>query len=293
MAKKDTELVVAERPQSLIQVAKNDLVPEFMQGEAPQGIELLKRVIRPPRLKVVQGTKSDKYSDYGTAQVVLTPSGVVLAEPDEPFYIVPLLYYPEWACVNPYEMRGTLNMIRERTLDISSVIAAKAMDEKRRNAEVCPEDNMFSSQNRGQYRLKYKEYFVFICWLVAKGDVSGQPVLMSFSGGEYGTGQSFAAAIANRHAHIYGCVFEVRSPSKPRQRKGYTWFGLDPMNPESPGCPHPFVQDREEFEQFKKLHDEYAKVYLRGLDSVDLGEEDVADEAAASSAAAAASASKF
>lgn len=273
---------VAEAPRSLVGAPRaNELVPDFAREGAPQGLDLLKRVVRPPRLKVIQGTKSDAYTEFKTGQVVMTPSKQVLAEPDEPFWVVPLLYYPEWACVNPYEMRGTLNMIRERTLDIRSEIAAKAMDEKRRNAEVCPEDNMFSGQNRGQYRLKYKEYFVFICWLCAKGEVPGQPVLMSFSGGEYGTGQNFAGAITNRHAHIYANVFEVRSPSRPRQRKGYTWYGLDPTNPESPGCPPPFVQRREDFEEFRRLHEQYASVYLRGLDRVDLGEDDEAADAQA------------
>jgi hypothetical protein len=291
--KEESAVAVVEQPRSLITAAKNDMVPDFMREEAPQGLEKLKRVVRPPRLKVVQGAKSDKYADAKSGQVLLTPTGVLLAEPDEPFYVVPLLHYPEWACVNPYEMRGTLNMIRERTMDISSAVAAKAMDPKRRSSEPCPEDNMYGQQNRNQYRLKYKEYLVFICYLLAKGDVPGQVILLSFSGGEYGTGQNFASAIINRQAHIYGCVFEVRSPSKVRSRNGYTWFGLDAMNPTSQGCPHPFVQVREDFEQFKKLHEQYAEVYLRGLDQVDLGEDDIADDAAAQSAVVASAESKF
>jgi hypothetical protein len=203
--------------------------------------------------------------------VLLTPSSQVLAENDESFYFVPLLFYPEWATVNPLKMKG--NMIRERTLDITSELAAKARDPKRWGADVCPE--------MPDEKLRHKEFMVFVCYVLAKGDVAGQPVLISFSGGEHQRGQNLASLIKGRGAPIYACLFEAKCPKDERRNaNGQAWYGIDVFNPTSEGCPHPFVQSREDFEQFKKLHEEYAAAYVGGIEQADLGEEEVAEDVA-------------
>jgi hypothetical protein len=295
-AKAEETAVATTEPQShlILQRPGNDLLPDFMRGETEKGTEEVAKSVTPPRIKVIQAQRSGPYAEFDPGTVILTPTNVTLSRNDEPFYFVPLFHYREWCTVNPYEMKGAIKMIRARTFDPSSEIARKSRDEQLRKSDVCPEDTMYQAQQRAQYRLTHKEYLAFIVAIVGRHDLVGMQALLAFSGGSHRDGSNLAAAIMARNAPIWGCVFEGRCPKEERTNdKGQRWFVITTGNPTSPGCPHPFVQDREEAMMLKAQHLRYKELHAANAIQTDYDEEDVAADVAAKEAVASAAEGKF
>ena len=266
--------VAATTGRSLIRAEDPDsMVPDFMRpatGEAAAGTELLTQFVTPPRLKVIQNQRAEQYKSFSPGDVVLTPHQLVLAKRNEPFWFVPLLFYPEWCTLNPLEMKASLKMVRERSMDIRSPVAKKARDEKLRGADPCPENP--------QYKLRHVEFLSFIVMLIKPG-FNSTPALMAFSRAEHRMGSNLAALIKNRQAPIYGCVFEGKVPDTERRNQLGAWYGIDVTNPTSEGCPPMFVPQAD-FEELKALHDKYKAAYAEGLIQADYGEDELAEDVA-------------
>lgn len=257
------ELILANKAQSL--------APSFMQGETDMGTELLSQFVLPPRVKVIQKmADSDVFGDFEFGDVVLMPQKLGLAGEGEPFYFVPLLFFPEWCTINPIQMKGNLPMIRERSLDIRSAIARKAQDATLRNAEPCPENK--------ELRLSHVEYLTFICLVLRHETIAGLPIALSFSKAEHKHGSQLASLIKLRRAPLYGCIFEGKSSKgPPRKNAKGEWAGIDVTNPTSEGCPPPFVTNAAEFAQLKDMHLQMKSAYEQKLIQVEY--DDAGDDA--------------
>lgn len=257
-----------EETTALAIAGANPQLPSFMQGEAVQGLQLVEQYIVPPRIKVVQPMKGEAYADFSEGDTVLTPQRTLLAKRGEPFFVTPLLFYPEWYVVNPLEKKDSLPMIRERTIDPKSEIARKA-----RNKDTWFEP--FPDEANSKLQLRYVEALVFLVELREQPGMQGLPVALSFSKGEHGSGSRFAALLKMRSASIFAGVYECVVPERARSNAKGRWYGIDVSNPKSNDV-SPWIESKEEFERLKAEHEKLLEQYKAGLVQVDYDEEDQA-----------------
>jgi hypothetical protein len=220
-------------------------VPEWLSEERDLGTDTLKQHVTPPRLKVVQSQKGPAYEQFDEGDVVLTPQGLRLVGLDEPFWFVPVLFFPEYCVINPWELKDRLPMIRERTLDPLSEIAAKARNADSRT-EPCPEDR---NQN-----LRFVEYLTWIVVLAGGGETTGMQCAMSWARGEHKYGSAFASLIQMRGYPMWAMVFEGRVNKTKRSNAKGRWHGIDVTNPRSENAPPPLLYAKAEFDAMKEMH---------------------------------------
>ena len=232
--------------------------PDFMRQDAGQGMEELKHVVRPPRLKVVQKMARKPLSDlFQTGDVVAMPQMQLVMHADETFHAIPLLQYTEWCVWNPLDLRGTVPTIRERTLDPKHHIAILARDPNRRQSQPYPE---MPEKDGKKLMLSYREHINFMLLLLppAQLGIAELPVAVSYSKGEWQAGSNFASLLAQRNMRvtpIYGCRIEF-SVGERNGPKG-DWHGLNAANP-SDG--QPWNDDPDRYAFCKRLHEEFAEV---------------------------------
>lgn len=239
-------------------------VPDWMRQEQALGIEDLSQYIVPPRMKVVQKTSLPPFDElFAPGEVCVVPqmvrvAGMQEAKVGQPFYFVPLLFFPEWLLTNPIELKGSVPFIRARTADPNSPMCAKS-----RNpalwSERCPENP--------EYDMRYVECLNFVILLHGDHELAGVPVCMSFAKAEHRSGSNFAALIKMRRAPIYGCQFMGVVGS--RQNAKGAWFGIDIVNPDGESGVTPFVQEQDRFGRYKEMHLELKKAHEESKIRVD------------------------
>jgi hypothetical protein len=254
-------------------------MPDFIEAEdRGAGTEGLGKIIRPPRVKIMQSNRGSNFKQFKEGSVILSPAGVELAEVGQPFWFVPLLYYPEYLTTNPWKLKATLPMVRARSLDPESEIAQKSRDKDRRKADPCPEDS--------KEFLTHQEVFTFICLIMGQAPI---PTVLSFARAEHGKGRNLAQLIMMRNpAPLYACVFEGVVPETQRKNDQGQWYGLDVTNPQSDGAPSQWIENAEEYRELKKVHLALVEDLKNQLIEVDY-EEDVDDEVVTPPSSAAAS----
>lgn len=221
-----------------------------------RGMELLKDYIVPPRLKIVQPTSGAPFDEmFGAGDVVLIPSMTLVAPVDgktgAPFTFVPLFFFPEWIVVNPLETRQSLQMIRDRTFDPNSDIAARSRDPKTRDF-ICPE---MPADSHGKALLcSHVETLNWII-LIQQESLMEMPCLINFRGAEHSRGRNFSNLLQMRRTAIFGCKFECHTQLRSNV-KG-KWFGFDISNPEV--AEDRWVQDVNLFNEYKGLYEEYKR----------------------------------
>lgn len=251
-------------------------VPEYLQtlvtqGGAPIGLDIIRKKVVPPRLKIIQDMASPELKAvWNVGDVIISPSGLLVIRQlidehthkpigkSEEFFFVPLFYYPEFICVNPHQLKSTLPMIRERTLDPTSQLGRDCqVFEKRQFA--CPEDARFMCTR--------SEVFNFIVFLLTPDERYGDIVCMSFRSGEFKAGQNFASLIMSRKVGskpvpLFANMFAATcGPHK--HKNGNTSYGLDIANPrlkEFNGPGH-YVEDYELFQYLTAQHVELQQAY--------------------------------
>ena len=230
-------------------------LPAFMQQFVGDGTETMHDYFTPPIMRIVQRQSRKPIIDmFQPGSVIAVPILQLIAQPSEKFYIVPLLFYPEWVAWNPIQARNILPAVRDKSLDPRSVIALKARNPITRK-EPCPDSR--------EGEIRYLEHLNFIVHILPPNPLANIPIVMSFSSGEYRTGSNFSTLIQMRRAPIYGCQFEVTVAER-SNNKG-NWFGFDIRNPSVESNVPPFVMDEKLFEQYKALHAEYKSVYEKRL----------------------------
>lgn len=242
-------------------------LPAHLQEDVGAGMETVKQFLKPGRIKTIQSNRTADFNDCEEGSVIITPTKILVAKNEERFWFVPLLMFAEYCTVNPIQTKGTLPMIRARSLDPMSEIARKARDPDLRKKDVCPENTKFN--------LKHVEYLVYICWIVNNPELAGTPVVLSFSGGEHKQGQMLANLLAARktprgQASIYSNVFQGVVPKQKRHAEGGDWYGINVTNPSGDGAPPPFVMDPDDHAKLKAAHQELVR--LQAGQQIDVSE---------------------
>jgi len=244
---------------SLLSRPANKEVPDFIAEVQDHGTSELRKYITPPRLKVIQGQRTEKYKDFNPGELVLAPQAMLFARNEEPFYFIPLLFYPEWATANPWALKDQLPMFVKgsRTRDPASDVARRARDADLRDADKCldPAGNPKLDSKGKECYLKHIEFLTYVIVIVGHPEYTGMMVTVSFAKGEHKVGSSFGLKVDARGCAMWGCIFEGRVPKTERRNSEGAWFGIDVDNPSSPDVPK-FVQNRDEFAALTKMHDE-------------------------------------
>lgn len=264
----------------------DDNLPAHLREGESGSMTLLKQYVTPPRLKVIQRqTLPPLIEKFSPGDVIALPGDIMIAPvkmennrttgEGTPFALVPLFFYPEWVVWNPMEMKGVLPAIRSRTIDPRSPIAMRSKSPETWSEKIGDKDGkpIFA---------RYVEHLNFVVKLLLPDDpLNGQFVTLSFARGEHRAGAAFCGLLQMRNAkHIYGCQFEACVG--PRKKNENAWFGIDVMNPSSVD---PWVQDKDQFDQYRLLHEGLAKTYAEGLlmAGYEDGEETPAETASAGS----------
>jgi hypothetical protein len=235
-------------------------MPDWMKEEgvdAPVlGLDMIKRVVRPPRIVIVQ-SQSQALLDAGfeIGDIVMLPAREKLPNV---LHVTPLIFYPEYVCLNPRELKQ-LEMVRERSLDPTSDVAQKC---KRLEVMACPEDP--------KYTCKYQENLIFICFV----EEVGCACAFAFYRSEHKTGTLFASKINARNKSIFYGRYML-SGEIHKNEKG-RWHGFAVNNAEQP-----WVSDRATVDAYSKAYDDFLKSYNDSAIEVDYEEGPVASEGAA------------
>jgi len=279
MAKKEENALTTVRPQDLIfrDGAVSSMMPahiaEALAEERQEGVADVAKFVRPPRVKVCQSNRSGNLKQFKEGSVILSPAGVLVAENNQPFYFVPVLYFPEYLTLNPWALKATLPFIRERSLDDMGEIARKARDPKLRKADPCPEDM--------KENLTHVESLTVLCVIV------GHPLVcaMSFQRGDYRVGEQLASQISMRGGPIYSMVFEGRVSDTKRKNDKGEWYGIDISAPTGDGAPSPWVQSAEEYAKLRDMHRKLKKDLQDKLIIIEHDHDDETESVAPSEAA--------
>jgi hypothetical protein len=270
---------MAKKPTAItkVQPATELARPDFM-NEAPMGVDDLKQFITPPRLKIVQKQAGDELLKlFGIGDTIITPNNLLVSEMErdnrgqpageaEPFLFVPIYFFVEFCTWNPMELKGIAPAIRARSVDPNSDIARKARDASLRMEQL---------PDNPKLKMRHVEHLNFISMLIGPRLIHDEPVVTSFSKGEHGKGRNLCSLIKMRKAPIYGCVFEAHTAYRENQMGN--WWGWDVINPS--GDQNPWVEQAN-FEAFKALHLEFAKLHQSGKVRVDYEDEQVVEPAA-------------
>ena len=257
--------------------ARASVVPDYIMEVAPEerGLEHIAQYVRPPFIRVVQRQSSTELLDqFGEGDVIVRPGNMRVCEmkvdakhrptgESDGFLITPVFFYPEYMSWNPIELKGNAPAIRERSLDPNGAIAHKAANPDTRVEPFVGEDGKPS-----KYNIRHVEHLNFV--VVIHGIDLDTPCILSFSRAEHTAGRNFCNVIKMRGGAIYGGIYAVHQ--MPRSNNQGEWWGLEVSNPGS-DVSAPWV-DREAFEKFKSLHQEYKKLHADAKLRVELDDAD-------------------
>jgi hypothetical protein len=240
-------------------------VPDYLKkrdaGTEVRGLELVTGEMEAmPNLKIIQGMSAEELKDqFGEGGVILTPLGIPIAAKGDPFFFVPIFFYPsweKWSDVNDND----LPMVLDQSLSKSSTLANMARNPKTREQPYEPGSRLMYS---------YMEVLNFFVYIQTAGAIEaggpGHYAIMRLSGGEHYTGRrinSLARSRARQYrADLWNNRFEadvtLRQPGGNRK-----WYG---PNPRDPGNPALWFVSSEQAAEFEKMNADFQAQYEQGL----------------------------
>lgn len=270
--KKDDELVVQTGQGGAM------ALPDYMK-DADHGTDDLDKFVVPPRLQIMQKLSPDRLVDsFGVGAVVVMPQELLVAgmspeKKGEPFFLIPLFFFAEWISWNPRATKGSLPVIRDRSLNISSEVARKART-RETWLEDCPECPGEGKSNK----IQNSEHLNWVVMLINGHALEGTPMVLSLSRGDHRSGTNFSSLIKMRRAPMYACRFEAVVAERPNALGN--WFGFDVTNPslESGLAPMLGSDDETLFRILEEEHSRLKTAHQENLLRVDY--EDVVDTSA-------------
>lgn len=223
--------------------------------EKPEGTEGLQEYITPARVKVIQKQASDELLEqFGVGDICISAgsefellSAMGVNSKGRPtgkskgFLFTPIFFFAEYCTWNPL---GKTPAILARTFDKTNPIALKAKDFNMME-EPHPEFK--------DLKIRHVEHMNFVI-LIPEVD---EPIILSFQRGSHKYGRGLANLIKQRHAPIYGCVFQAL-PISDENELG-SWWSLEITNPAIDDS-SPWVS-KECIGKTKALYEQYQKYY--------------------------------
>lgn len=244
--------MATKKPQTDMPVARvGEVAPQFLTqytgAQVPDTLETMRHHRILNRVAIVQAmSPREKKEKYGEGSCCIPATETKLAGLDEPFEVVPVMFFDEfiqWAHRDDKE--GA--MIRERSLDRASVLAAKCGDPKRWDE---PYEN-------GKFKARNTHHLNFLA-VVYSGELKGTLVVISFARGEYKKGTTWMGAIKQRRVGGFQApLWSTRWTFKttPHTNGKDEWYGFDFEPADKPWI------EAEDAEQLKAMHEQLLKDY--------------------------------
>lgn len=241
------------------------------------GLEVMAEYRVIPRIKVIQSmTDRELKNEFGEGALVAMPGRVLLAAEDEALQVVPVFAFTEFCTWSDLKDQGSPTILA-RSFDKAGEIAAKSRDPNRRHE---PYGDVDKKTGEPTYEMRHVEHLCFGCVVYDEDHpMNGQPVVLSFQRGEFGTGKNFITALMMRRFNghvvpIWGQVWQLKSGFRDRGVDA-KWFGID----YEPGDP-PFIAS-EHVDTFRTFYNDLKHDFENQRLMVDRNEAD-AEEAGAS-----------
>jgi hypothetical protein len=271
MAKKTNEqdlpVRVGDVPEALLNLA--------LAGGGDDSLETMRhhRVLN--RLALVQGMSKREVKDqFGEGSFVIPAANIKVSGRNETFDIIPVMFFDEFITWSDRNDKSGPK-IRERSLDRSSVLAAKCGDPMRRQEAY--------GDVATKFKMKHTHHLNFLV-VLDSGELKGTLAVLSFSRSEFRTGMAFISAIKLRRlngsqAPLWATRWTVTTGNR-KNEKG-EWYGIDVSPASSPWI------DGEMIAPMKAMHEELKREYKEqalvvGHEAADLGGEEGETDHAAS-----------
>lgn len=229
-------------------------LPAHLKDKEVKGVEQLADYVRPPLLKIIQKSADDVFLEkFNLGDLIMLPSQTVIAVHGDSFKFVPLFFYSEACTWTPIEKRGQMPAILDR-----STVKTSQLYQKASNRDLWEEEIQWEGHT---VKVQHVEHLVFIVTLYDH-PLQGEPMIMSFAKGEFGTGCKFASLVKIRKASPFACVFQCKVSDEPRKNNKGSWYGLDITNPDIDTPP--WVSE-EQLPALEAIHDDLATSFKKGL----------------------------
>lgn len=247
--------------------------PEYL-GSDVEGVGELSQFITPPRVKIIQKTAdSSLLAEFGVGDIIITPLNELVIEQERtdkgqptgeapPLIFTPLFFYVEYCVWNPYELKGSVPAIRERSLNMNSEIARKARNENTRFEQYPGSDDP-------KLLIRFVEHLNFLVWI--HDQKIEDPAILSFSRASHGDGRQLSTFVKMRKSSIYSCVFEGWLDHRDNDQGD--WWALTIENPRTVA---PWVTEDQNI-VFKAFHDEFVALHQGGKIRAEYVDENIVD----------------
>lgn len=220
MAKTQTPLDT----QHALAVHEPSALPDFLQGQAPVGLDVVKNTVTLGRVKVLQAqTDPDLVRQFGVGSVIIRPDNVLVAKFEQPFVVIPLFRWDSWAKWSDANDKTQGAGLLAETFNANDEVAIKARNMATR-VEPYPNDPRMFFKYRANINFAVK---------IDGGEASGIIAALTFSGGGYNVGVRLNNYLARRNVHIYANRIELQAGQRVNASK-QTWTQLDFGTPSQP-----------------------------------------------------------
>lgn len=260
--------------------------PQFLSDAPIQGVDAMKQLRIFPRFKIVQKSAGAELTkQYGQGDIIIAPDMKLVFKaprntntgmPDwdiiakgEGFKFIPLFFYYEWLRINPWEKRGELPMIAERTLDPNDPLVQKCKNSKLRQEPFMVDNKQATDKDGKGLFIRNVENLCFIVQLVGH-DLGPEVATINCARGGYWAGVQLSNKISARKASIYSCVFEAKPIFRPNPKGDYISFDFN-----NPSDGNGWVQDKDTNDKLRVVHEELVAVHKAKAIGTNIEEEDL------------------
>lgn len=269
-----------DRNESMVKrVGEADFLAPFVQED--DSLAGMEQHVIIPRLKIIQSmTDPELKKKAPEGSVILRPSDMIVAEPEQPFLFVPQFFFVEFTKMSDRRDK-TGPMILGRSFDPTSEIAKRS-----ENAETRFEvyEGHEKKPDKDQWKYRYVKHFRFPGVLYeAESDFFMTPTVISFERGEHFQGRNFVSAIKMRKVRVgsgeetrlvpqplWSQVWQLHTAIRPGNEGSWYGFDFEVAHPSS-------IIAEEHVAEFREAHNALKEAHLQNRLMVD---GDDSDEAA-------------
>lgn len=229
--------------------------PSFLTETNEDHLGAMRQFLRPSFIKIVQSQTGEPFKPkFRDGDVIVSSAGslIKIADGETPMEFTPVFFSVSFICLNPIQTKAMLPALREWTTDENSELAKKCRAFVK---EKCPE--------KPEFFLKYNQVLNFLVIVHGFEELNSIPLVLSFRGGEFKSGQTLIDLISARRAPPYASRFRATT-SMHKNNQGFAWYGPDFQNASDPWV------DETSFTKYKKLNADLSEIAAaRRLDTTE------------------------
>jgi len=238
--KKDNELAAAPPP-----------TPAFLQrsqGEVAMGVDSASKYQTINRISIVQPqSKKERRDEFGVGSSAMFPDGVLVADAETEFVVIPLLFYATWEKWSDYNDNESATVM-ETSYDEHSDLARRSKTKEGR------------TEPYGDPEIGYKYSYVEslnVAVIVDSGEAKGEIAILSFNKSQHYVGRKFATMIRRADCDIFGRRVSLTITDETDGNNDWHGYALNNPSEEMGG---PWITE-DQYEPLKAMHEETQAAY--------------------------------